>query len=268
MNRTSSKGARARGGAARVPKLEPRVRQAVHRFVRVLAHCGCNSQAIEHEVMNACRRIPGSWLSQADLRDSLDPAHVMTLWFSDPACLDPLGRPQALRLRGPPVSLETLAHRIDPNLDVRFVVRYLEHGGALKRFGNRYLPKDRFLILRGRERMTPFLRGLFGLLKTLEHNSQCGGRSAGWPERFSTNPRFPVSAVQSFEKRLRVLINGLLIKVDSDMHRHECAARKGERTVRMGVGVYQFVEDPTPRTRTLRRARKPSRISAKGRHSA
>jgi hypothetical protein len=259
MNRTSSKGARARGGAARVPTLEPQVRQAVHRFVRVLAHCGCNPQAIEHEVMKACRRIPVSWLSQADLRESLDPAHVMTLWFSDPACLDPLGRPRALPLRGSPVSLETLAHRIDPNLDVRFVVRYLEHGGALKRFGNRYLPKDRFLILRGRERMTPFLRGLFGLLKTLEHNSQCRGRTAGWLERFSINPSLPVSAVRSFDKRLRVLINSLLVKVDADMHRHECAARKGERTVRMGVGVYRFEEEPAPRPQGRSRRPHPKR---------
>jgi hypothetical protein len=183
----------------------------------------------------------------------------MTLWFSDPACLDSLGRPRALRLRGPPVSLETLAHRIDPNLDVRFVVRYLEHGGALRRLGNRYLPKDRFLIFRGRERMTPFLRGLFGLLKTLEHNSQRSGRSAGRLERFCINPCFPVSGVRSFEKRLRVLINSLLLKVDADMHRHECAARKGERTVRMGVGVYQFEEGFGSREfRVRRRGRRPT----------
>lgn len=252
-SRRSSKGAGARGGAVRVPTLELQARRAVHRFVRVLAHCGCSPQAIEREVTKACRRIPVSWLSQADLRDSLDPGHVMTLWFSDPACLDPLGRPRALRLRGSPVSLETLAHRIDPNLDVRFVVRYLEHGGALRRFGSRYLPKDRWVILRGRERMTPFLRGLFGLLKTLEHNSQCRGKSAGWPERFSSNPCFPVSAVRPFEKRLRVLINSLLLKVDTDMHRHERAARKGERTVRMGVGVYRFEEEPAPRQFRVRR---------------
>jgi hypothetical protein len=179
----------------------------------------------------------------------------MTLWFSDPACLDPLGRPRALRLRGSPLSLETLAHRIDPNLDVRFVVRYLEHGGALRRLGNRYVPRDRFLIFRGRERMTPFLRGLFGLLKTLEHNSQCRGKSSGWLERFSINPSFPASAVRSFDKRLRVLINSLLLKVDADMHRHECAARKGERTVRIGVGVYRFEEEPAPRLQ--RRSRRP-----------
>jgi hypothetical protein len=243
----------------RVPTLEPQARQAVHRFIRALAHCGCTPQAIEHEVTKACRQIPVSWLSRADLRDSLEPAHVMTLWFSDPACLDARGNPRSLPLRGSPVSLEALAHRIDPNLDVRYVARYLEHGGALRRLGNRYLPRDRVLILRGRERMTPFLRGLFGLLRTLEHNRQCRGRSPGWLELISSNPRFPVSAVRSFEKRLRVLINRLLVKVDADMHRHECAARKGEQTVRMGVGVYQFEDGPAPRQFRVRRSgRRPS----------
>ena len=66
MNRTSSKGARARGGAVFVPTLEPKARRAVHRFVRVLAHCGLTSQAIEREVTKVCRGIPVSWLSEAD----------------------------------------------------------------------------------------------------------------------------------------------------------------------------------------------------------
>jgi hypothetical protein len=176
----------------------------------------------------------------------------MTLWFSDPAYLDAKGNPRVLALRGS-VSLETLAHRIDPNLDVRYVVRYLENGGALRRSGNRYLPRDRVVMLRGRERMTPFLRGLFGLLRTLEYNSQCRGRSPGWLELISGNPRFPVSAVRSFEKRLRVLVGRLLLKVDADMHRHERAAKKGERTVRMGVGVYQFADEPAPRPGSAQR---------------
>jgi len=264
MGRRSSKGSRARAGAGRVPTLEPQARQAVHRFVRVLAHCGCKPQAIEYEATKACRRIPVAWLSRADLRDSLDPGHVMTLWFSDPACLDPQGNPRALPLRGSPLSLEALAHRIDPNLDIRYVVRYLERGGALRRSGNRYLPRDRVLILRGRERMTPFLRGLFGLLKTLDHNRQCRGRSSGWVERFSINPHFPASAVRSFEKRLSMVVNRLLLKLDADMHRHERAARKGERTVRMGVGIYQFEEGPPPRRIAVRSAPVRSR-SRRGR---
>ena len=257
----SSRGARRRrrstaGRRARIPTLERHARQAVHHFVRVFAHCGCPPLALKLEVNKACRRIPKSWGRRANLRDSLDPGHVMTLWFSDPACLDAFGRPRALPLRGSPISLETLTHRIDPGLDVRDAVRYLEQGGALKRRGTRYLPRDRVLILRGRERMTPFLRGLFGLLKTLDHNRQVRGRSPGWLEKISTNPRIPVSAKRSFEMRARKLIDGLLVKLDADMHRLERAARKGERTVRMGFGAYQFEEGPTLRRDRLRSGRR------------
>jgi len=244
-----------RGTLSDVLRLEPQARQAVHRFIRVLARCGCDPRALEREVAEACRRIPLSWLSRADLKDSLDPGHVMTLWFSDPAYLDSRGDPRALPLRGAPVSIEALAQRIDPNLDVRYVLRYLEHGGALRRSKGRYLPKDRVLIFRGRERMTPFLRGLFGLLRTLEHNSGRKGHSPGWLELISGNPRFPVSAVRSFEERLRVLVNRLLLKLDADMHRCERSARKGEPTVRIGVGIYQFEEGPTPRAAPRRRPR-------------
>jgi hypothetical protein len=145
-----------------------------------------------------------------------------------------------------------LAHRVNPSLDVRVVLHFLEKGGALKRAGTRYVLRDRVVIYRARQGTTPFLRGLFGLLKTLEHNSQCEGATPGWLELFSRNPRFPASAAEAFEKRLRSLVNRLLIQVDADMHRRERSARKGERTVRMGVGVYRFEEDPPARRRKRR----------------
>jgi hypothetical protein len=244
-----------RGHKARELTLEPPVREAVQRFVRVLAGCGCSPQAIRKEVLDACQRIPRSWSNPANLREAGDPGHVMTLWFSDPAYLDMRGNPRSLPLRGTPLSIETLAHRIDPKLDVRHVVHYLERGGALKRTGRRYLPRDRVLIFRGREYITPALRGLFGLLGTLEHNQWCDSGTARRMQLFSHNPRFPVSAAGAFEKGLRHLVNDLLIQADADMHRRERARRKGERTVRMGVGVYQFQEEPPPRRDTERRRR-------------
>ena len=102
--------------------------------------------------------------------------------------------------------------------------------------------------------MTTFLRGLFGLLKTLEHNSRQGLRASGWLELFARNPRFPVSATEAFETSFRRLANRLMVRIDADMHRLECAARPGERTIRMGVGVYRFEEDPVPRGRPALRS--------------
>jgi len=250
QRRPAWKGVRGKEGAALA--LEPQVRSAVRRFVQVLARCGCAPQAIEGEVSKLCRQIPKSWLHRADLRDSVDPGHLMTLWFSDPAYLDARGRPRPVPLRGPALSIEDLAHRVDPKFDARYVVRYLMRGGGLKRIGARYVPNGRVVIYRGRESETPFLRGLFGLLRTLEHNSQRAGLAPGWLELSTRNPHFPVSAAEGFERRLRRRVNRFLVQIDADMHRREGARKQGERTVRMGVGVYQYEDVPPPVRRSGR----------------
>jgi hypothetical protein len=255
VSRPKSRGARPEA------KLEPHARWAVQRFVKVLARCGCAPEALEREVSDTCRQIPKSWLRNADLKDSPDLGHVMTLWFSDPRYLDSGGVPRPLPLRGS-LSIEALARRIDPKLDVGTVLKFLQQAGSVRRVGARYVPRNRVIILRGRESMTTFLRGLFGLLKTLEHNSRQGRRAQGWLELFARNPRFPASAAPEFEKRVRRLAHRLLVQFDADMHRHERAARKGERTVRMGIGLYRFEEDPAPRENRradLRRRKSPRR---------
>jgi hypothetical protein len=235
--------------------LEPAVRTAVQHFVRVLAAYGCPPQAIKKEMLDAFRRIPRSWSNPANLREAGDPGHVMTLWFSDPDYLDRRGNPRSLPLRGTPPSIEALAHRVDPNLDARQVLDYLEEGGALKRTGTRYVPRDRVLIFRGRRYITPALRGLFGLLRTLDHNRWCASGTARL-QLFSHNPRFPVSAVEAFETRFRPLVNRLLVQADADMHGEERSRKKGEPTIRLGVGVYRFEEEtPPPERRAKRRKR-------------
>jgi Family of unknown function (DUF6502) len=240
--------------------LDPRALEAVERFVRVLARCGCAPDDIGREVAKACRQIPKSWApkAMAALREIDDASHVLTLWFSDPAYLDRRGAPLPLPLRGAGGSLETLALRVDPKLDVREVLRYLVRRAALRRVGTRYVPKDRVLSLRGAGGPDNFrhLRGLLGMLRTLEHNGQPKRRVAGWYEVFAENPRFPVSGRAGFDKRLRVLGNKLLYQIDADMHRRERTRKKGERTVRIGVGVYRFEEGSRPRSRARRRRRK------------
>ena len=240
-------------------RLEPETRQAVWRFVRVLGRIGCSPRAIEAEVARACAQMPGAWSEIREPQDTEDPGHVLTLWFSDPNYMDRHGSPRSLPLKGAAPSLESLAHRVDPNLDVRAVVRYLTRGGGLKRLGKRYVPRDRILIFKQATHRMPVLGGLFGLLRTLELN-QSGGRAG--PRRlqlFAFNPRLPVSAVPGVEKRLRRLASRLVIKTDADMHRKERTRRRGERTVRIGVGVYQYVEDRprSPRVRKRSRRRNP-----------
>ena len=227
--------------------LDSRALEAVDRFVRVLARCGCTPDDIGREVVRACRRVPKSWApkAMAALREMDDASHVLTLWFSDPAYLDSAGNPLPLSLRGAGGSLEALARRVDHKLEAREVLNYLSERGALRRVGKRYVPKDRVLSLRGAGGPDNFrnLRGLLGMLRTLEHNGQPRRRVPGWFEVFAENPRFPVSARAAFDRRLRRWGTKFLLQLDGDMHRRERARRPGERTVRLGVGVYRFEDD-------------------------
>lgn len=225
-------------------QLDRPARDAVRRFVRLLARSGCSSAAIEAEVVSVCGKIPRSWENRRNRDPRGDAAHVMTVWFSDPAFADVYGAPRALSLRGPDPSIESLIRRVDPKLDVQQVLRLLLSGKALRRVGARYVPRRRALIFPGADNMTLTLGGLYGLLETLEHNRWHGRRQGLRLQVYSFNPRVPVSAVGGFEKRLRPLAERLLVHADAGMHQSELARRKGERTVRMGLGVYQFVEAP------------------------
>lgn len=247
----------------RASTLDPRALEAVGRFVRVLARCGCTPDDIGREVARACREIPKSWALKATAarREMDDASHLLTLWFSDPAYLDRRGAPIPLPMRGAGGSLEMLASRVDPTLDLREVFRCLLRSKTLRRVGTRYVPRDRMLSFRaaGGPQNLHHLRGLLGMLRTLEHNVQTKRRAAVWYEVFAHNPRFPVSERAALDKRIRVLGNKLLFQLDADMHRKERARKKGERTVRIGVGMYRFEDGPQPRSRFRRKRRKAAR---------
>jgi hypothetical protein len=258
MPRPRSRGRIGRAGPAPAAgsELDARAREAMRCFVRVLARCGCAPRIIEYEIGKACREIPKSWWRKADVHDRGAPAHVMTLWFSDPEYLDARGNPKPLPLRGR-LSIEALARHVDLTLDARDAVRYLLRGGGLRRIGRRYVPRDRVLIFRGPEGLNHFerLRGLCGLLSTMDYNSQPIRERVGRFDVLSWNPRFPVAARSGFDKRLRHRANRFLVQMDADLHRQERARKKGERTLPFGVGVYRFEEAPLPPRRRRRHPR-------------
>jgi hypothetical protein len=227
------------GGA----RFEPETRQAVRRFVRLLGRAGYAPPAIEAEVRRTCAHIPRSWSRVRERFDTEVPGHVLTLWFSDPAYLDAHGNPRALLVRGATGSLESLVRRVDPKLEVEAVARYLSRGGALRRQGTRYVPRERTVIFRSGDDLRPVLGGLFGLLKTLEPSPSGARIGRGTLQRYASNSRVPVSAVPAVEERMRRLADGLLVRMDADMAGWELKARKGEPKVRIGIGVYQFVDD-------------------------
>jgi hypothetical protein len=249
-----------RSHRASPPALDARAQEVVARFVRVLARCGCTPQHIAQEVLKACRRVPSSWAqpSKAAVSEMDAAAHVLTLWFQDPAYLDSKGNPQPLRLRGGERSLQALARQVDPKLDVDKILAHPLRRAVLRRSGARYLPRDRMLMFRGSGRPSHArsLRALLAMLRTLEHNARPRRSTPGWYEVFAVNARVPVSAVAEFDRWLRRHGNRLLEQADGKLHGYEQKRRKGERTVRAGAGLYRIGEDEDalpPKRRTRRR---------------
>jgi len=244
-----------RGAERPARRLEGRARQAVRHFVRILARSGYSPQAIESEVVSACRGAPKVRLSSIESRRMVEILHVISMWFSEPQYLDARGHPRPLPARGSPLSMESLLHRVNPKLDFHQAMRSFEQARVLKRIGARFVPRSQIFITPAPEYTSSVLWGLFGHLKTIEHNWGKRGTRARL-EQFAWNPRFPVSGAAAFERRIRNIANRLLVRTDADMHRRELARRPGERTVQMGVGFYQFEGGPIPREYRVQRSGK------------
>jgi hypothetical protein len=137
-------------------------------------------------------------------------------------------------------------HRVDRQLGVDEVLRYLLKTQAVRRTGTRYVPRTRALSLRGARGPDHFrnLRSLVAMLRTLEHNGRPKDEVRSWFEYFAENPHFPARSRAAFDARLDRLGMEFLHALDADMHRCELKGKVGEPTVRLGVGVYRFESEP------------------------
>jgi Family of unknown function (DUF6502) len=232
--------------------------EAIERVVRVLVRRGVTRKTIEGGFRRACRRIPKSAYESGARaeRELLDVSHVLSVWFVDPMYVDANGEPLPLSVEGPAPSLSTLVQHVDPALKVDQVLEHLLKFDAVRKVGERYAARSRALALRGTGAPTHAhsLRGLLGLLTTLEHNVEPVSKAPTWFEYFAENPRFPVSAREDFDAAFRPDAMRFLGNWDSRMLTDERKAKPGEPTVRIGVGVYRYEEESPPVTG--KRARK------------
>jgi hypothetical protein len=261
VKRTSRRPRRRRVADAAAPTTRPdaHTQEAIARFVRLLAHCGITPDNIAREVIAACGHVPKSWAER--IKDTLPylqhASHILTLWFSDPKLLGPDGTPRPLPVQGRKESIAALVRQVDSRLDTREVVHFLERSKVLRRVGDRYVPRERSVVLRGRDVADSFrkLRGLLGMLRAFEYNQRSKRQVPGWFEAFAYNPRFPVRAIPGFDQKVRAHANKLLVQLDGDMHREERSRDPNEPTVRIGVGVYRF-EESLPPASTPRKKRR------------
>lgn len=240
--------------------LDAAVDEAMERFLRVLVRRGASGRVIGRAFRRAWLRVPRRAANERRTvsQEMIDLPHVLTLWFVDPLYVDAQGRPLALPLRGPAPSIASLVQHVDPALNPKQVLACLIRVDAVRGVGSRYVPRSRAAEFRGTgaPQHAHNLRGLLGMLRTLEHNMEPKDKAPPWFEYVAENPRFPMSAREPFDARLREDAMTLLRAVDSRMLNHERKAKPGEPTVRMGVGVFRFEEEVLPDSGTTPRMRR------------
>jgi hypothetical protein len=237
-------------------------RQALGHVVRILARCGSRPQDIVSGVQDECEHIPPHWGTEARRAPRVisDAAHVLTVWFGEAEYLDADGRPRALPFEGASTSVAALVRSVDRKLDPREVLNYLVRSGAVRRESSRYVPRKRFLRLRGTQGYFFTLRTLNNMLGTIQHNLHHKRTEPALFEYSVENPRFPVSKLQQLDEYVKALGGETLPRVDLHLRQRETMRRKGEPTVRVGLGFYVW-RDPVRSVSRGRRSRKHKRVA-------
>jgi hypothetical protein len=251
-----------RRGGSRHSSLNEPARKALGHVVRILARCGSRPQDIVSGVLEECEQIPRHWAVQARRAEAhrargeiSDPGHVLTVWFSEAAYLDAGGRPRPLPLKGASASVAALVRSVDRTLDPREVLTYLVRSGAVRRQGTRYVPRKRFLRLRGTQAYFHTLRTLNNMLETIQHNLHHKRAEPALFEYSVENARFPLSQLQQLHEYMKALGGKTLSQVDLHLRQRETMRHPGEPTIHVGLGFYVW-RDPVRPVSRGRRSRK------------
>ena len=258
-----------RRARSRASSLSEPARQALGHVVQILAHGGSKPEDIVSGVFEECERIPRHWSAGARRAEAhraprkiYGAGHVLTIWFSEAAYLDANGRPRPLPLEGGSRSVTALVRSVDRKLDPREVLTYLVRNRAVGREGRRYVPRKRFLRVRGTQGYLSTLRTLNNMLGTIQHNLHHKRTDPALFEYSAENARYPISKLPQLDEYTRGLGGETLSRFDLYLRQRETTRRRGEPTVRVGLGFYGW-RDPvrsvigSRRSRELKRPRRP-----------
>lgn len=249
MNALYSRGGvfRPKARGPKVPPLDTTAYEAIERFARIMIRCGFRANAVAEAFGLALASTQGeiTQVPPATDRELVEASHLVTLWCSTPDYRDEFGMPIPLPARGPRRSLGALARRVSRSIDVEEMLRYLVRTRTVRKVGQRYVLHRRWVMLRGisGSAHSRSIRGLNGMLRTLEHNLLAQSDTESWFEFTAENPRFPVSQLEAFDKLVRRTGLGSLRKLDLFMQQCEAARRPTEPTVWLGVGMHLFQQD-------------------------
>ncbi len=225
--------------------LDEAAREAIERFARVMLRCGVAPKILSHAFMGALDAPAGTAARQNQgWQELAEAAHLVTLWCTSPDYVDERGAPRPLPARGRRGSLEALARRVSPSLNLDEVLYYLMKTQTLRKVGRTYALNRRWVYMHGLEGYahTRSVRDLVGLLRTLEHNL-CAPTDDTWFEFSAENLHFPVSQLPALDKRMRREGLGCLRKLDLFMQQCEVERNPAEPTVWVGVDMHRFQQD-------------------------
>jgi Family of unknown function (DUF6502) len=252
-------GARARNRPRHRPQGEGVTysREFLERLARILVGTGHSPGALSREFREICSRLkePSARWDPAQLTYLWDLPHVLSFWHSDPQYIDSRGAPIPLPLRGRGASLCALIERVLPGENSDAVVRSLIKFQGVRQRGKFYLPRARHFTYPTSSGRVHGLTALLGMLRTVERNVAGGRKSTPVLERIAMNPRFPVSELPAFHRRLRAAAAEILWNLDGDMRRREAAHPDGPR-IRLGVGIFAFEGPAYGSARIKRRSRR------------
>jgi hypothetical protein len=183
---------------------------------------------------------------------------ALTAWYTDPQYLDARGSPAPLPLSGA-TSVERLLRRYVPNVNARATARWLVAEGVVReQQQGLFLPLRRAVTFPQPNAMTldriPFL--LQGLLSTVSHNTEAKpkGRDTRCEQMLALD-RFPVSQVPRLNWEVKRLVPMLLDQLESwaDPYvKAATAAPTSQKTARVGIEVFSYVEEHAPRAKRAR----------------
>lgn len=184
----------------------------------------------------------------ADLRSINSATRLLTGWYLDSAYTTESGEPRELTFDGDEPGFSSLARKYAADTAPITMLRELQRVGAVEEVGDgRLRALQRYYMPLAMDPDAVLRAGsvVRDIGNTVDFNLE---RGADDPTRFegrATNANVRKSDAAAFRAFLEEEGQGLLERVDAWLSRHEAAAdsRRPQKTVRLGIGVYQVQDD-------------------------
>lgn len=243
-----------RAADQRIP-LDAVARSTVKLFAQTMVRAGYSPGALTEQFERRVASAPrpsGRKAKQAE-PSFHDTGHVLTLWESDPDCVDEDGQPRALPIRGPAPSVEALVKRARPHLPLDEALDLFLRTHTLRKVGRKLIPTDESIIHspQSKTQSTHHLLVLNQLLRNFAFNSKVRPGAPRWTQRVVECPDFPLDELPILIAEVAARANRFLKSYDHSLARIARKAASETPRVRPAINLF-FAVDPPLRQRGRR----------------